>query len=328
MVVLKELYANDPTTTLSSSATSGATTIDVTSATPFPTAGNFTIRIDDEFLLVTAIASLVFTVSRGQEGSTAASHASGAAVTLVITDGSLRRLAVQSHGGTIISARRQINLIDGGGVTWTLTDDPTNDKVDISAVASGGGGGGYEMALTVPALADYTWLNQGTATAHDTDGLGIFLRAPNASQDNYRALLIAAGTPPWSYVAKIVPMVFQVSNAACGVVVCGGTGDPRAHILRLCNAKVDGVQLNSMTSFASSDLTGVLIDPSSRISWFKIARSGSVITYSVSFDGNNWVDVFTTDTSNGALDHVGFFVESAPATSLDCCVKCVSSKLN
>lgn len=34
--------------------------------------------------------------------------------------------------------RDNINFQNGGGVTWTATDDPGNDRVNVSAVATGG----------------------------------------------------------------------------------------------------------------------------------------------------------------------------------------------
>jgi microcystin-dependent protein len=37
--------------------------------------------------------------------------------------------------------RRFMRFIDGGGVTWTLTDNPGDDEIQVSAVAAGGGGG-------------------------------------------------------------------------------------------------------------------------------------------------------------------------------------------
>lgn len=35
------------------------------------------------------------------------------------------------HGGTLEGTEGAINMVDANGVTWTVTDDPTNDVVDI-----------------------------------------------------------------------------------------------------------------------------------------------------------------------------------------------------
>lgn len=66
------------TTTLNGAITSGATSITVVSTSLFPATGILTI--DDERLYYTAKTSTTFTVVRGQFGSTAASHSSGATV--------------------------------------------------------------------------------------------------------------------------------------------------------------------------------------------------------------------------------------------------------
>lgn len=68
-------------TTLSGSITSGATTLTVASAAGFPAANPFSIQIDSEIMSVTAgMGTTTWTVSRGVNGTTAASHTSGVSV--------------------------------------------------------------------------------------------------------------------------------------------------------------------------------------------------------------------------------------------------------
>ncbi len=80
---------NPKTTTRTSATTAGQTTITVASASGFPPAGggNYFIRIDNEVLQVTAgQGTTTWTVSRGQLGTTAAAHSSGATVTALAND--------------------------------------------------------------------------------------------------------------------------------------------------------------------------------------------------------------------------------------------------
>lgn len=76
-------YLADPMTSLGAAiSTTGATTMTVatspvTPATPFP------IMIDSEQMSVTNIAGTTWTISRGQNGSTAATHSNSATVSLV-----------------------------------------------------------------------------------------------------------------------------------------------------------------------------------------------------------------------------------------------------
>jgi prepilin-type N-terminal cleavage/methylation domain-containing protein len=68
-----------PSTTLSSTIDATAATLTVASATGFPTAP-FRIKVDSEVLYVTAVNGAVFTVTRGVDGTVAASHSGGATV--------------------------------------------------------------------------------------------------------------------------------------------------------------------------------------------------------------------------------------------------------
>jgi hypothetical protein len=87
---VSELFTNNVTTTLSGSITNTATSLTVASATGFPTAtGTFRLVIDAEILVCTSRTGTVCQVTRGGEGTTAVSHASGATVKLGFTAAAL-----------------------------------------------------------------------------------------------------------------------------------------------------------------------------------------------------------------------------------------------
>ncbi len=68
-------------TTLNGAINDSVTSITVTSADDFPSAGNYRVRIGSEVLEVTAgQGTTSWTVTRGADSSTAASHGDGAAV--------------------------------------------------------------------------------------------------------------------------------------------------------------------------------------------------------------------------------------------------------
>lgn len=86
---MTENFANLYQTTLSAAITgTGDTTCTVTSVTGAP-AVNFRIKIDDELMLVTGVSSLTLTITRGIEGTSAATHSNGATVTHILTAGGL-----------------------------------------------------------------------------------------------------------------------------------------------------------------------------------------------------------------------------------------------
>lgn len=95
---LSDSASKPAATTLSASiASTGATSMTVTSASGFPGSGNYNIQIDSEILTVTAgQGTTTWTVTRGVNGSTAATHSNGAVVTggnapgsTAVTNGSL-----------------------------------------------------------------------------------------------------------------------------------------------------------------------------------------------------------------------------------------------
>src|SRR5438094_10059143 len=84
-----ETFANSASSTLSGDITSGAGSLVVASASTFPLAPQFRLLMDSELMLTTAVNGRTFTVTRGVEGTTAASHASGTVVTQILTSGGL-----------------------------------------------------------------------------------------------------------------------------------------------------------------------------------------------------------------------------------------------
>ncbi len=85
-----EQFVNKAQSQMVGSLNNSATTLTILSAASFPTQGNFRIRVDTELMLCTAVSGNVLTVTRGIEGTTAASHAAGAAVTATGTAAGLK----------------------------------------------------------------------------------------------------------------------------------------------------------------------------------------------------------------------------------------------
>jgi hypothetical protein len=84
-----EKFANNASTTLNGDISDVSTSLVVTSASTFPTTPQFRIKIGNEILLVTGVSGTTYTVTRGQEGTTAASHLDTSVVTHVLTAAAL-----------------------------------------------------------------------------------------------------------------------------------------------------------------------------------------------------------------------------------------------
>ena len=84
-----EQLGQDAVARLSAPITNVATSLTVTSASGFPTAGNFRITVSAEVMLVTAVSGTTFTVVRGQEGTSGVAHDGGSTVICSFTSGAM-----------------------------------------------------------------------------------------------------------------------------------------------------------------------------------------------------------------------------------------------
>lgn len=119
-----EQFANTYQTTLNDSGgiSSGDTSMIVTSATGSPSV-QFRVKIDNELILVTAKSGTTFTITRGIEGSSAASHSDGATVTHVLTAASLSRGIKQYRAGDMPPATAGTYDEEWEGTADTLPTD-------------------------------------------------------------------------------------------------------------------------------------------------------------------------------------------------------------
>lgn len=119
-------FTNNAQTTLAADLTAGATSLSVASASGFPASGDFTIVVGSEIMLVTGVAGTVFTVSRAQEGTSAAAHSSGATVQHVVTAAFLNAVGtkvadrVQRASGDVAVSSATFVDVTGMSITFTL----------------------------------------------------------------------------------------------------------------------------------------------------------------------------------------------------------------
>lgn len=95
---LLEARARESGSTLTATITSGALSLAVDSVRNFPVGLTpFTIKIDTEYIRVTAVSGTTFTITRAYNGTTAAAHTAGATVELL---GPPKRFAIRPKSGT------------------------------------------------------------------------------------------------------------------------------------------------------------------------------------------------------------------------------------
>jgi hypothetical protein len=127
--VLEQFINGQQQTTLSAGCTNVASTIAVTDATQFPSAPNYRLRIESELLLVTGVSGNTLTVTRGTEGTIAASHSAGAAVLFELTAASVAQ--VRKDGMAAV-----VSVLDYAATGNGVTDDATAIGNAIAAAGS------------------------------------------------------------------------------------------------------------------------------------------------------------------------------------------------
>ena len=182
-----ERFANGGLSSLAAGIDDSVLALTVKSAVGFPTGGNFRIIIDNEIMLVTDVQGKVFTVTRAQEGTSAASHLADAAVFHILTAGSLAQRDIEQFATGAIASR------DAAGQAGRLYL-PTEGLVHQD------NGSLWDMLplsrMTPPAAADFAWVNQGTSTVADTKGMMVLTSQSSAAADSLRCLVKSApGTP-------------------------------------------------------------------------------------------------------------------------------------
>ena len=178
-----ERFANQASTTLSSAIGSGDLSISVQGVTHFPTSPEFRIRISQELLLVTGVVGTTWTVTRGIEGTTSASHALGSTVVAVLT------------GGALDEMRAEIEAEDrtAGSLATTTT----------SVVVSGAAAPtvGQVLSATSGTAADWQTIpTPPTVTSHGSAASGDVVRLVSAG------VLAQAQADSVSHAAAIIGM--------------------------------------------------------------------------------------------------------------------------
>ena len=149
---MSRIHANNFSTTLNGSITSTATSIVLTSVSGFPTIGsgvvcNVTLQNGStvEIVQATAQSSYTLTVTRGAEGTTAQSIASGSTVEIRPTADSIDRKADTASLGTLATQ----NGTFSGTSSGTNTGDQT---ITLTGDITGSGTGSFSTTIAANAV--------------------------------------------------------------------------------------------------------------------------------------------------------------------------------
>ena len=164
---------------------------------------------------------------------------------------------------------------------------------------------------TPPAVATFTWVNQGGATAVETYG-GIHLYAPSGAGNNTRALVVATGGTPWVVTLSYIPHTWGVNYNVVGVIVRESGTNEEERFFYNGNYQIGVNRMTNPTTYNSTPFTELGLN---RPSFWRVSDDGTNRSWYVSPDGQNWyLTVQYGRTTFLTADEVGIFVESNHAT--------------
>jgi len=263
-----EKFANNAVTTLSAAITSvSATSCDVTDASAFPASGNFRIKIDGEILLVTGVSGSTVTITRGAEGTTAATHESGADVIHLLTKGGLEARVANRFISDLYANK------PAAGVKGRLFLPTDGLFLEYDDGAAWHQYGPYKR-FKAPPQTGWSWVNQGNATAAFV-GSALVLEDPD----------LDATTPQLRLYVR--PLTVGATSLVAAFTYNGiGTDVP---CMGICARDVGGSDDGNFTAFGLR----LQASPSNpfTILHFKHYTSPTAVEASPSFDGRQMMPV-------------------------------------
>lgn len=348
-----EQFANNAFALLSAAISSTtATSLTVVSGTAFPAAGNFRILIDTEILKVTAISGTTWTVARGDGGTVAATHASGATVVAIITKQALDALVTVQASGTETSNRRVLNFVGA-----TVADDPTNGRANITTAGGAGYGAGssrpaagHAGALYIPSDGIMPAIDTGSAWVGINPGGAPFTIPPVISSwtSVTGSPLVTTDIPaggitfltPKSVVTTICGLTRTLANGSSYDVRCaislliGISAFEQFGMMVSDGTKIETLGLlfhtvpsgawqitdynNTTTSAGSGGTSAISFNTKSSVFWMRVTNDGTHRNYYLGIDGVNWSLIYQASATSFLTETaVGMFMipDSGSGTS-------------
>lgn len=228
----------------------------------------------------------------------------------------------KAGGGSGVSSLDSITgavtLVAGSNITIT---DNSPSAGDITIAASGGGGGStwpwdvIQPSLTpsYPLLTDFSWVNQLTATATQSDTSHPIQWISNSSTatNNVSALVKAYPSTPFTLTLGFAGSTFRVSYNSFGIILQDSVSGKISILGTFFNYPtasqlfVERVNYNSPSSFNGYNSGATW--SGAYITWLKLTDDGTNLTLSYSFDGVNYLTALTqVRTTFLTPDHIGF----------------------
>lgn len=311
-----EKFANNATGILNGAINNSVTSLDVVDASPFPSSGNFRIIIDSEIMLVTAVSSNTFTVTRGIEGTSAASHSNSADVKHVLTAAAMDAFRSDNiASGTYASLPSAAKA----GRIYLPTDSFYDQLYD-----NGSSWDHFFRGRKVTPPTGFSWMNQGSATIVTTNG-GEYLETLNETDNNHLRYIsypsptfektlccipnIPVGTQGYPNVGLAISDGTKIITMGIGWRADSSASSPnnyRGSYMEVI--RWSGVSTFNAESFVyNTSYFGPI--------WMKFRDDNTSRYFKVSYDGTNFITVFSESRTNYFTPtRLGYYVNSANAS--------------
>jgi hypothetical protein len=315
---MRENYINGYTVTVGTTINSSSTTLLVSAAASQD--GGFRILVEAERMLVTAGGTTTtWTVTRGIEGTTGASHASGIPIDAVLTAGGLDQIRSDISGLGVYASRPVLGMKTGD--RYRCTDSPYEYVYDGAAWQPFV----FGYNVTEPILGSYTQMNMGASTVDGSHG-GILVQPPIVSGDSLRSVLIAIpGSGAYYFDCAFTYISPVINFSTVGITFTDGTIAASSKLSYLSVGQNGGsgtIQyqrslFTTSTSFSSvAGFTAGSLQMWGPMLWLRVFDDRTTNRlYYVSMNGYQWIQIGTESRTNFLTPaFVGMSINSNNAT--------------
>lgn len=169
-----------------------------------------------------------------------------------------------------------------------------------------------------PVVADFTWVNQGTATAVDEQD-SIYLTYPAGAPTNNRMLVKAAPATPYVITATFLSNILAASQSSFGLVHRQSSDGKFTYMDIFATAAALTLAVANYTNPTtfSAQPAAISYFPFGPLFFLRMQDTGTNRIYSYSYDyGRTWTVVYTVArTTFETPDQVGFGADSSNASA-------------
>jgi hypothetical protein len=290
---MTEQIANSARTALNGGINSSVTSITVVSASNFPSSSPYRITVESEIMVVTGGAgTTTWTVSRGQEGTTAASHAGGVSVAQTLTVQGLKNILLDAaSSGTYASRPSTGNL-------YFNTDGPIVNQYNGTDWRPLG----PMFEFTDP--NQYSWTTFSSPDVYTTGPFQQYMQISGGSNARPGAYKTIPAAPYTVTACFLHNNILKNTNNGTDMGIMGPSSINDVTFIRTWYGSVTGATRLFVTN--SVNVIDIYITDS-RMYWYRINDDGTNVNYLISIDGYHFWQLYSesnTASPHGTADRI------------------------